>query len=335
MHASDPIVALPADVRSRAQKRAQPNWVSPMLATLVAKPFSSNQWIFESKLDGIRCLTISNETGIHLFSRNQKELDQAYPELLEPLETQPLQNYIVDGEVVAFQNGVTSFSQLQQRMQVRDPDEARRRGVKIFYYIFDLLYLNGYDLRNVPLLQRKNLLTESFTFRDPIRYSKHLLGDGEALFKEACQNGLEGLVAKRAESIYVSVRSRDWLKIRCSAQQEFVIIGYTDPKGLRESFGALLVGYYEGDRLTYAGKVGTGFDTRTLVSLGRELEALEVEQSPVAGERTSKGVHWIKPQLLAQVAFTEWTRDGKLRHPRFLGIRRDKSPRQVVREMPK
>jgi DNA ligase D-like protein (predicted ligase) len=306
-----------------------------MLATLVAHPFSNDQWIFESKLDGIRCLSIRNATGIQLFSRNQKPLNQAYPELLEPLAAQPVQNYIVDGEIVAFKNGVTSFSQLQQRMQVRDPDEARRRGVEIFYYIFDLLYLNGYDLRDVPLLQRKNLLQECFTFRNPVRYSKHVAREGEALFKEACQNGLEGLVAKRADSPYVSARSRDWLKFRCFAQQEFVIIGYTDPKGARESFGALLVGYYEGDHLAYAGKVGTGFDTPTLRSLGRDLSKLRIEQSPVAGEKSGKDVHWVRPQHLAQVAFTEWTRDGKLRHPRFLGIRRDKSPRQVVRETPK
>src|SRR5207247_7437058 len=149
-----------------------------------------------------------------------------------------------------------------------------------------------------------------------------------ACFKEACDKGLEGVIAKRVESVYVSARSRDWLKFKCSSEQEFVIVGYTDPNGARAAFGALLVGYYDGDRLLYAGKVGTGFDTETLARLGRELSALQVERPPVAGEAKGKGVHWVKPKLVAQVAFTEWTRDGKLRHPRFLGIRRDKTPGQ-------
>jgi len=334
MHTRDPIAALPPEVRRLAQKRVQPAWISPMLATLVAEAFSDEDWVFESKLDGERCLVVHHRRA-QLLSRNQLGLNHTYPELVEPLSAQPVQNYIVDGEIVAFKDGVTSFSQLQRRIGVRDPEEARRRGVEIFYYIFDLLYLSGYDLRPIPLIYRKDLLKRNFAFRDPIRFSEHRKRDGEVLFKEACQNGLEGLIAKRADSAYVAGRSRDWLKFKCFAEQEFVIIGYTDPKGERAGFGALLVGYYEGDRLAYAGKVGTGFDTETLTRLGRELSQLQVERPPIAGEAYGKGVHWVRPKRVAQVAFTEWTRDGKLRHPRFIGIRRDKPPRQVVRERPK
>lgn len=320
----DPIAA---EVPLQARQHPQPAWISPMLATLAAKAFSNDDWIFESKLDGVRCLVARQNNQVHLYSRNRKQLNQAYPELLPPLTAQPAQSYIADGEVVAFQDGVTSFSLLQRRMQVRDPDQALRRGVKVFYYLFDLLYWNGYDLRNAPLLERKNLLHRTFHFRGPLRFSSHRRRDGEAFFEEACRQGLEGLIAKRASSVYVSTRSRDWLKFKYSAQQEFVIIGYTDPKGARESFGALLVGYYDDGRLLNAGKVGTGFDTETLRQLGRELASLHVEHS--------RTVHWVQPKLVAQVAFTEWTRDGKLRHPRFLGLRRDKPPRQVVRERPK
>lgn len=293
----------------------------PMLATLVAEPFSDAEWVFESKLDGVRCLAFRDNKGVRLLSRNQLDLNGSYAELIAPLEQQAAQSYIADGEVVAFHYGVTSFSQLQQR-----------KGAKIFYCIFDLLYLNGSDIRNEPLLERKEILRSAFDFRDPIRFVDYRKRDGEALFQEACRKGLEGLIAKRAASVYQSGRSRDWLKFKCSAEQEFVIVGYTDPQGERTGFGALLIGYYEGGSLLYAGKVGTGFDTKTLRSLGRELSALEVDRPPVAGKVNGKGLHWVAPKLLAQVAFTEWTRDGKLRHPRFLGLRQDKAPRQVVRE---
>jgi DNA ligase D-like protein (predicted ligase) len=218
-------------------------------------------------------------------------------------------------------------------MQVRDPDEARRLDVEVFYYLFDLLYLNGYDLREVPLIHRKALLRQTFEFHDPLRFTEHCEREGEAYFREACRKGLEGAIAKCTSSAYVSRRSRHWLKLKCWAGQEFVIGGFTDPKGERVGFGALLLGYYEGDRLIYAGKVGTGFDTNVLVNLGKQLSSLEIKNSPFAGEvRAGKGVHWVQPTLVVQVRFTEWTPDGKLRHPRFLGIRRDKDPHEVVRE---
>lgn len=312
-------------MRRLAVESAQISFIPPMLATLVAEPFSDDEWIFESKLDGVRCLAIRDQSGVQLLSRNQLELTGTYAELAAPLELQLVESYIADGEVVAFKDGVTSFSELQQR---------NRKRVEIFYYIFDLLYLNGRDLRNLPLTERKELLKNNLVFRDPVRYVDHRRRDGEALLQEACRKGLEGLVAKRAGSAYQSGRSRDWLKFKCSAEQEFVIVGYTDPSGERVGFGALLVGYYDDGRLLYAGKVGTGFDTQTLRTLQRELSAMELDRPPVWGKVKERGAHWVTPKLLAEVAFTEWTRDGKLRHPRFLGVRRDKLPRDVVRERP-
>jgi bifunctional non-homologous end joining protein LigD len=196
-------------------------------------------------------------------------------------------------------------------------------------------FISRQFLREVPLIHRKALLSEAFDFRDPLRFTQHRERDGEAYYREACREGLEGVIAKRADSIYVSRRSRDWLKFKCWEEQEFVIGGFTDPKGDRVGFGALLLGYYEDGRLRYAGKVGTGFDTGLLASLGKELSALEINHSPFAEEvKAGKGVHWVRPKLVAQVSFTQWTRDGRLRHPRFLGLRRDKNAREVVRERP-
>jgi bifunctional non-homologous end joining protein LigD len=305
-----------------------------MLATLVAEPFSREGWIFEPKLDGERCLTFRNGKNPRLLSRNRISLNQTYPDIAEPLAAQASRNFIVDGEIVAFQGDVTSFAQLQRRMQLRDPEEARLVGVKVFYYLFDLLYLDGYDVREVPLQYRKELLKEAFGFADPLRYTVHRNRDGEAYYRAACRRGLEGVIAKKRDSIYISARSRDWLKFKCWQEQEFVIGGFTDPKGGRTGFGALLLGYYESGKLRYAGKVGTGFDTRTLTRLGQELSELETDHSPFEDEVAEKGVHWVKPKLVAQVSFTQWTREGRLRHPRFLGIRSDKDPREVVRERP-
>lgn len=308
-------------------------WFGPMLATLVSQPFSRAGWIFEPKLDGVRCLALRKGRNVQLLSRNRKGLNDTYPEIIAPLLKQEPASFVMDGEIVAFQDGVTSFSLLQRRMQVRDPREAQRRGVEVFYYAFDLPYLDGHDLRAVPLIRRKELLKDHFRFDDPIRYMEHREREGEAYFREACREGLEGLIAKRADSAYVSERSRDWLKFKCWAEQEFVIIGYTDPKGARAGFGALVLGYYDGGRLRSAGKVGTGFKTEMLIDLKKTMNGLEIARAPQGVEENGK-VHWIKPRLVAQVAFTEWTGDGKLRHPRFLGLRSDKAAGQVVREKP-
>jgi bifunctional non-homologous end joining protein LigD len=305
-----------------------------MLATLVAEPFSREGWIFEPKLDGIRCLIHRRDGKVELVSRNGNVLNPSFPELVDPTLALKPKHFTLDGEIVAFQGAVTSFMQLQRRMQVREPSEALRRQVAVFFYAFDLIHLEGQDLRRLPLLERKQLLRDHFRFHDPIRFSEHRESDGEAYYREACKKHWEGLIAKRADSPYVSGRSRDWLKFKCSAEQEFVIIGYTNPKGTREGFGALLLGYYEGSQLLFAGKVGTGFDRQLLNDLRGKMESLPAAEAP-PGVTTSRDTHWVKPRYVAQVGFTEWTRDGRLRHPRFLGLRYDKPVKSVSREKPR
>jgi bifunctional non-homologous end joining protein LigD len=240
----------------------------------------------------------------------------------------------VDGEVVAFEDGRTSFERLQQRLGVRNPGADLRAAVPVYFYLFDVLWADGRDVRELPLRQRKQVLRQLLSFGDPIRYTTHRTNNGEAYYAYACAHGWEGLVVKRADAPYRAGRSKDWLKFKCQAGQEFVIGGYTDPKGTRIGFGALLLGYYDaGGRLAYAGKVGTGFDDATLASLAGTLAGLERPQSPFdRGTVPRAGVHWVEPRLVAQVAFSEWTRAGELRHPRFEGLRRDKDAASVTRE---
>lgn len=323
---------LPSDIRARLRKSSYPKWVPPMLATLMAQPFSREGWLFEPKLDGQRCLVLRSGTDVRLYSRNQRRLNDTYPELVGAFHNQKAQ-FAVDGEIVAFEGQITSFAKLQHRMQIRNPSAQLLRKIPVLFYAFDLLHLDGYDTRQVPLVYRKKLLHEALDFKDPLRFTEHRETDGEAYYREACSKRWEGVIGKNCHSIYVSARSREWLKLKCINQQEFVIGGYTEPQGRRIGFGALLVGYYERGRLVYAGKVGTGFDTDTLSRLGQLLQRLESRTSPFAGDAvSSRGVHWAKPKLVAQIGFTEWTSDGKLRHPRFLGLRSDKTPREVVRE---
>ncbi len=304
-----------------------------MLATLTDEPFSRDGWLFEPKFDGERCMVFRREDEVELFSRNEKPLHEKYPELTAPLKAAAPGPFILDGEIVAFEGEVTSFAKLQGRMQVGRPSAELRRRIPVFLYVFDLLYIDGYDIREVPLGYRKALLRTAIEFRDPVRYAEHRETEGEAFYDEACRRRWEGILAKNGESAYVSGRSREWLKFKCVCEQEFVIGGYTDPQGQREEFGALLVGYYDGVRLRYAGKVGTGYDTAILRNLGRQLRKLETSSCPFKADGLPRaGVHWVRPELVAQIGFTEWTAAGKLRHPRFLGLREDKPPREVVRE---
>jgi DNA ligase D-like protein (predicted ligase) len=305
-----------------------------MLATLTHERFSDPVWIFERKLDGERCLAWRNGRAVHLFSRNRKQLDDTYPEIVDALKAERCTSFVLDGEIVAFDGDQTSFARLQQRMQITDAQEARRSTVPVFYYVFDLLYADGEDLRGLPLEERKRLLREKLTFGDAVRYTEHRRTDGEAFYAEACRKGWEGLIAKRADSPYTGGRSRNWLKFKCANQQEFVIVGYTDPKGARLGFGALLVGYWERGRLVYAGKVGTGYSDETLQQLSKRLAALATRRPVLEpdAELPRREVHFVKPELVCEVAFSEWTSGGKLRHPSFLGLRDDKDPRQVVRE---
>jgi bifunctional non-homologous end joining protein LigD len=299
-----------------------------MKAVLADEPFSDPGWIFERKLDGVRCLAHRDDGGpVRLLSRTDRDMTGQFPELAAALEGQPSKDFVVDGEIVAFAGAVTSFQRLQRR---------GRETVSVFLYVFDVLRLDGRDVRDLPLRERKALLRKALRFEDPLRFSAHRNEHGEELFREACRQGLEGLLAKRADSPYRSdARSRDWLKLKCHAEQELVIGGFTAPQGSRTDFGALLVGYWEKDRLRYAGKVGTGFDHATLESLGRKLRDLEREDPPFPDVHPiPKGTRWVEPDLVAQIAFSEWTRDGRLRHPRYLGLRDDKPAREVVRERP-
>jgi DNA ligase D-like protein (predicted ligase) len=312
---------------------AQP--IEPMKAKLTERPFSDPAWVFERKLDGIRA-AVRRENGIvTLTSRTGKPLSSAYPELVEALETEPAVDFLADGEIVAFDGARTSFEKLQGRMGVHDPRLARLTGIPVFLYLFDLLEFDGHDLTGLPLRERKRALQRAFSFHGPVRYTPHRNERGEEIFREACAKGWEGLIAKRADSPYVHGRSGDWLKLKCSFEQELVIGGFTAPQGSRKHFGALLVGYYEGDALRYAGKVGTGFSERTLMELGARLESQEISRSPFTrGSGVPRNSRWVEPRLVGQFAFGEWTRDGKLRHPRYLGLREDKRPHEVVREAP-
>jgi bifunctional non-homologous end joining protein LigD len=296
-----------------------------MKAVLTDRRFSDPSWIFERKLDGVRCIAIRDGAAVRLLSRNDLPQNDRYPEIAEALAADPRERFAIDGELVAFDGGRTSFARLARR---------RRELVPVYLYAFDVLWLDGFDVRRLPLRSRKRLLRRAIRFHGPIRFTPYRNEDGEHLFAEACARGWEGLIAKRAASVYSERRSRDWLKFKCEQGQELVVGGYTDPQGARSGFGALLLGYWEGGELRYAGRVGTGFDEATLAGLSRRLEDLAVPDSPFSrrDEIDVKRPHWVEPVLVAQVGFTEWTRDGRLRHPRFLGLREDKAAAEVVRE---
>lgn len=317
-----------------AKRSRMPSWVEPMKATLTDERFSDTGWVFEPKLDGERCLAFLVGPKVRLLSRNQKPIDVSYPEISEGLERERADRAIFDGEIVAFDGDVPSFSKLQRRMHVADRRRALATGVDVFFYVFDVIYLDGYLVSGCALRDRQRLLDDALSRRDPIRVGDRRVGEGEAMYEEMCATpGWEGVIAKRLDSKYVHGRSRDWLKFKCVREQEFVIGGYTAPRGTRERFGALLVGYYDGRRFRYAGKVGTGFGGGLLDLLGDEMEKRIEEASPFDDRGVPrKDVTWVVPELVAQIGFSEWTNDGRLRHPRFIGLRRDKSAREVVRE---
>jgi DNA ligase D-like protein (predicted ligase) len=315
---------------------AQAAWVEPELATLTRDRFSDPAWIYERKFDGERCITYWDRQQLRLMTRNGQQVNSTYPELDEAFGAQRATDFIVDGEVVAFAGRTTSFAQLQQRLGQRHPGPELRRRVPVYYYLFDVMWAGGRDIRDLPLRERKRILRDLLTFIGPLRFATHRNRDGEAYFAQACQWGWEGLIAKRADAPYRAGRGRDWLKFKCLNSQEFVIGGYTDPQGSRHGFGALLIGYYDSKgELVYAGKVGTGFDEATLASLHHTLSGLERGQPAFGRGRLPKsGVHWVEPKLVGQVGFSEWTTAGELRHPRYEGLRRDKDPASVIRERP-
>jgi bifunctional non-homologous end joining protein LigD len=309
----------------QARPGPAPDHAAVMKAVLCREPFSDPGWIYERKLDGIRCLAIRDGRRTQLRSRNDLDLGGRYPEVREAVAAQRATRFAIDGEIVAFDGPQTSFAALAAR---------GHHPVPVFFYVFDLLWLDGQDVRELTLRARKALLRDAITWDDPLRWTSHRNRVGEAMFADACRRGWEGVVAKRADSPYRDRRSRDWLKFKCEAGQELVIAGFTAPRGSRAEFGALLVGHYEDGALRYAGKVGTGFDGETLAELGDRMRALAVDASPFADAASirEREVTWVAPKLVAQIGFTEWTSAGRLRHPRFLGLREDKRAAQVVRE---
>jgi DNA ligase D-like protein (predicted ligase) len=317
------------------RRRPLPTWIPPMLATLTEQLPTQGKWVYEPKLDGVRALIYVGGGSVRIYSRNRKPLNDAYPELVEALATAVRGDAVLDGEVVAFdeERGVTSFARLQQRMQLRDPVRARRSQVPVHLYLFDCMFYEGIEITGLPLLERKAVLRDVVWYDEPIRFTPYRTTGSAAMLREACDRGAEGIIAKGADSRYVSARSTEWLKIKCVRQQEFVIGGYTAPQGSRERLGALLVGYYDGKSLRYAGKVGTGYDRRTLEHLHHRLVPLHRATSPFSeGPAPANDVQWVSPKLVGQVGFSEWTSAGLLRHPRFLGLRDDKAAGEVRRE---
>lgn len=282
-------------------------------------------WIYERKLDGLRCLAVRDGDGVDLWSRNHLSFNRRFPDLIRALAALPVERFVMDGEVVAFDGDQTSFQYLQSG-----------GSADAVLVAFDLLHLLGRDTTELPLTERYSLLERMVpsTASGPVRRSEHLTGGPDQLMERACAAGWEGLVAKKAASTYRSGRSSEWRKLKCTARQELVVGGWTEPQGARTGFGALLVGYYRDDDLVYAGKVGTGFDEPTLRDLHARLRAAAVDECPFRPAPREKSAHWVRPDLVAEIAFTEWTRDGRLRHPSFLGLRDDKDPADVVREQP-
>lgn len=320
-------------------KKSAPAFIKPMLATLTKDYFSSKEWIYEHKFDGVRCIVIKKGDKVSLFSRNHNSLNEEYPEIVAAFEKQKATDFVVDGEIVAVnKKGISDFQMLQGRMNLKDPHRIARdlKLLPVYIHIFDVLYAHGYDVMHLPLLVRKKILKKLLAYTKIVKYTDHKTGDGITYYKYACKKGWEGLIAKKADSTYVQKRSREWLKFKCGQGQELVIGGYTEPRGSRTDFGALLVGYYDGDQFKYAGKVGTGYSQETLQELGRKMRALEIKKCPfVDYDGISKNVHWIKPKLVAEFQFAQWTAGGKLRVGRYKGLREDKKAKDVVKEIPK
>lgn len=313
-----------------------------MKAKLMEKPPRTGDWIYELKFDGIRLIAVKNDNKVSLLSRNENELAARFPEIVDAIRGLPARECVLDGEVVALdEQGRSSFQLLQAR-------EMEGRRSPVYFYAFDLLQIDGKGMVDLPLEARKSLLEKLCSDgSDPIRYSGPIGSDADRLLKEVQRLRLEGLIGKQRNSVYEpGRRSGAWIKLKCVYEQEFVIGGYTPPQGARKYFGAILVGYYKGGKLVFAGKVGTGFSTKLLATLHKQLSVEERSDCPfvdlpskqsgqwVQGITPSmmKKMHWVNPKLVAEVKFAEWTRDKKLRAPVFLGLRDDKQPGDVIRE---
>lgn len=315
------------------KKIKQPKWLAPMLATLTKVVFSDSAWLYERKLDGMRCLVHKDGDQITIWSRNKVLQNDVFPELVTALKKYH-SDFILDCEVVSFEGTKTSFERLGFRMHVQNPEPKLIRAVPVLAYVFDILYLNGYDLSKLPLLLRKKVLKENFKFTKPFKLLTYRKANGTKYFEYARQHGWEGIIGKRMDVGYEHKRSKHWLKFKCIQGQEFVIGGFTLPRGERLKFGALLLGYYENGKFKYAGRVGTGFDSDMLLSLHTQMRFLITKDSPFVDFSDDADTVWLKPKIVAQVELTEWTSDGKLRHPTFLGIRTDKTAKSIIREIP-
>jgi bifunctional non-homologous end joining protein LigD len=322
--------ALPIE---RGRKSRLADFVAPQLATLVDRVPQGDDWLHEIKFDGYRILCRISNGEVSLITRNRQDWTERLSFLAEAAAELPVEQALLDGEVVALnENGTTNFQLLQNSLSAHTSDN-------LAYYVFDLLHLNGNDLMPLPLLTRKETLAEILKAKSAssaIRYSEHWLRNGDHLYDEACRSGLEGVISKKAYEPYRSGRGRDWVKTKCVQNQEFVIGGFTDPAGSRAGLGALLVGVHdERGRLVYAGKVGTGFNRQSLTELRKRLDPLVSKVSPFVNPprgADARGVHWVKPELIGAVSFAEWTSDNMLRHPSFQGLREDKPPVAITRE---
>lgn len=311
-----------------------PGFFAPMGATLTERLPKGREWIFEVKWDGVRGLCYIDHGSLTIYTRNNNRCERQYPELQVLPHYIGAEQAILDGEIVVLDSrGVSRFELIQPRIHLQDANAIAKTGQKnpVHLYVFDLLYLDGFDLRRVPLGERKRLLQSIVKPFPLLRISEHFENAGEDLLEAARQSGLEGLIAKSATSVYESRRSREWLKLKLTAEQEFVIAGYTP--GERDYFGSLVLGYYEGGKLRYAGNVGTGFNARNLADLWVRLEPLKTTKSQFAhADKVPKGTVWVQPALVAQIKFANWTNDKKLRAPVYLGLRDDKPPAEVSRE---
>jgi bifunctional non-homologous end joining protein LigD len=321
-----------------AKQSAMLQVIQPMLATLVDKPFSDPDWLFETKWDGIRAVCFLNNGKARFVSRNQNELTAQYPELANIAEGLDGTRLILDGEIVALdEQGVSRFQLLQSRMGRKNRSEIERlaASTRLVYYVFDLLYLDGLDLTGCTLLDRKARLEAILKTSKNVRYSDHLVEHGKELYKEIAKVPLEGMIAKRLDSVYVQKRSRDWLKVKTVQESEVVIGGYTEPRNSRSYFGALVVGLYDQDGLLhYVGHTGGGFNQKTLEQVFKLLQPLKTGKSPFAEKvQTNEPVQWVTPKLVAQVKFAEWTADRRMRQPIFLGLREDKKATECTFEV--
>jgi bifunctional non-homologous end joining protein LigD len=313
---------------STARAARMPAVIHPMLATLVDDPFSDPEWIFETKWDGFRSICFVSNGKSRFVSRNQIDMTPQYPELAQVAKQLDAKAAILDGEIVALdKDGMPRFQLLQPRVGRKSGLAALRGHGHIVYYVFDLLYVDGYDLMSCPVVERKALLEKILRPSSFIKLSEPFPEDGKAFFKQIEKFHLEGMIAKRASGPYVQKRSRDWLKVKTVQRSEVVIGGYTEPRGSRSNFGALVVGLYRGHDLHYVAHVGGGFNQRSLAEIYKLMQPLKTKASPfVDAPKTNEPVQWLKPKLVAEVKFSEWTADQRLRHPVFIGLREDKKP---------